>query len=68
MAITWGDISTLTLFFSLAAIVMGNVFSYLRRRDAQEGRQNRQDACTHHQWVQGEPAGLVCRLCGKIPG
>jgi len=68
MAITWIDISTLTLFFSLAAIVLGNTFSYLRRRDAQEGRQNRQDACTHHRWVQREPAGLICRLCGKVPG
>ena len=68
MAITWIDISTLTLFFSLVAILLGNGFAYLRRRDAQEGRQNRQDACAHHEWVRGEPGGLVCRLCGKIPG
>jgi len=68
MAITWIDISTLTLFFSLAAIVLGNTLSYLRRRDAQEGRRNRQDACTSHEWVRRESVGLTCRLCGKIPG
>ena len=68
MAITWTDISTITVFLSLAAIVLGNGFAYLRRRDAQEGRQNRQDACTHHEWVRKEPVGLTCRLCGKIPG
>ncbi|MGH7362309.1 MAG: hypothetical protein ACREJ7_04275 [Candidatus Methylomirabilales bacterium] len=68
MAITWTDISTLTVFLSLAAIILGNGFAYLRRRDAQEGRQNRQDACTHHEWVPSDPPGLTCRLCGKIPG
>ncbi len=68
MAITWIDISTLTVFFSLAAILAGNAFSYLRRRDAQEARQNRQDACTQHEWVRTDSAGLTCRLCGKIPG
>lgn len=68
MAITWTDISTITVFLSLAAVLLGNGFAYLRRRDALEVRQNRQDACTHHEWVRKEPVGLTCRLCGKIPG
>lgn len=68
MAITWTDISTITVFLSLAAVVLGNGFAYLLRRDAEELRRNRQDACTRHQWVRGEPGGLTCQLCGKIPG
>ncbi|MBI3006727.1 MAG: hypothetical protein HYY53_00235 [candidate division NC10 bacterium] len=68
MAITWADISTLTLFFSLAGILLGNTLSYLRRRDAEEVRRNRQDACTRHEWTRGEPVGMICRLCGKTPG
>jgi hypothetical protein len=41
---------------------------YLNRRDAQEVRQNRQAMCRRHEWVRTDSAGLVCRLCGKIPG
>lgn len=68
MAITWVDISTITIFLSLAAVLLGNGFAYLRRCDAQEARRNRQDACTHHDWMRSEQGGLTCRLCGKIPG
>lgn len=68
MATTWADISTITLFFSLAALLLGKGFAYLLRRDAEEVRRNRQDACSPHRWVRDEQTGLVCRLCGKIPG
>jgi len=68
MAITWTDISTITVLLSLAAVLLGNGFAYLWRCDAEEARRNRQDACTHHEWVRSEPGGLICRLCGKIPG
>lgn len=67
MAITWTDVSLLTLLFSLAAVLMAQGISYLVRRDAQEVRRNRQATCTRHEWVKQE-SGLVCRLCGKIPG
>jgi hypothetical protein len=62
------DVSVLTLLFSLAAVILTEGLSYLSRRDAQEGRKNRQDACVRHEWVKRESEGLVCRLCGKIPG
>ncbi|MBI2081596.1 MAG: hypothetical protein HY575_03325 [candidate division NC10 bacterium] len=68
MAITWADISTITLFFSLAALLLGKGFAYLLRRDAEEGRRNRQDACSPHRWVRDGHTGLICGLCGKIPG
>ncbi|HEV8663848.1 MAG TPA: hypothetical protein VGT06_12040 [Candidatus Methylomirabilis sp.] len=68
MAITWTDISTITVFLSLAAVLLGNGFAYLLHRDAEEVRRNRQDACTRHQWVQGQSGGLTCQLCGKVPG
>jgi hypothetical protein len=68
MATTWADISTITLFFSLAALLLGKGFAYLLRRDAEEVRRNRQDACTPHRWVRDGHTGLVCHLCGKIPG
>jgi hypothetical protein len=41
---------------------------YLNQRDAQEVRQNRQATCMRHEWMRCEPGGLICRLCGKIPG
>jgi hypothetical protein len=41
---------------------------YLNRRDAQEVLRNRQARCKPHEWVRREPTGLICRLCGKIPG
>jgi hypothetical protein len=69
MALSWIlDVSAITLLFSLAAVLTAQAFSYLSRRDAQEVRRNRQAACARHEWVRREPDGLVCRLCGKIPG
>lgn len=68
MALSWIDISLLTLLVTLAAVLMAHSLIYLNRRDAQEVRQNRQATCRRHEWVEREPAGLICRLCGKIPG
>jgi hypothetical protein len=69
MAFTWIlDVSAITLLVSLAAVLMAQTISYLNRQDAQEVRRNRQAACTSHEWVRREPDGLICRLCGKIPG
>jgi hypothetical protein len=68
MGLTWVDVSLLTLLLSLAAILMAHSLLYLNRRDAQEVLQNRQAMCRRHEWVKREPTGLVCRLCGKIPG
>lgn len=68
MPSTWIDVSLVTLLFSLAAILMAQGLAYLSRRDAQEVRRNRQAACPRHEWVKHESAGLICRLCGKIPG
>jgi hypothetical protein len=62
------DVSLFTLLFSLAAVLVAHSFSYLSQRDAQEVLRNRQAACTRHEWIRHESAGLVCRLCGKIPG
>ena len=68
MGITWLDVSLLTLLFSLGAVLITQSIFYLSRRDAQEARRNRQAACQRHEWVRKESIGLVCRLCGKIPG
>lgn len=68
MPLSWIDISLLTLLISLAAVLMAHSLMYLNRRDAQEVRQNRQATCRHHEWVRRDSAGLICRLCGKIPG
>lgn len=67
MALSWIDISLLTLLVSLAAVLMAHSVIYLNRRDAQEVRQNLQATCRHHEWVR-QSAGLICHLCGKIPG
>ena len=68
MGLTWIDVSLITLLISLAAILMAQSLMYLNRRDAQEVLQNRQAVCKPHEWVRHEPTGLICRLCGKIPG
>ena len=68
MGFTWIDVSLITLLISLAAVLTAHSLMYLNRRDAQEVLQNRQAVCNPHQWVRREPAGLICRLCGKIPG
>ena len=68
MALSWIDISLLTLLISLAAVLTAHSLIYLNHRDAQEVRQNRQATCLRHEWVKCEPAELICRLCGKIPG
>ena len=68
MGLTWIDISLFTLLISLAAVLTAHSLMYLNRRDAQEVLRNRQAMCKHHEWVKQEPTGLICRLCGKIPG
>ncbi|MGE5850212.1 MAG: hypothetical protein ACM362_08810 [Candidatus Methylomirabilota bacterium] len=69
MALTWIDISLLTLLISLGGVLVTQSLIYLTQRDAQEVRQNRQAACRRHEWSRLDPTtGLVCRLCGKIPG
>ncbi len=69
MALTWIDISLLTLLVSLGAVLVTQSLIYLTQRDAQEVRHNRQAACGRHEWMRLDPTtGLVCRLCDKIPG
>jgi hypothetical protein len=69
MGLTWIDISLVSLLISLATVLISHSFIYLNRQDAQEVLRNRQATCRRHEWVRGDPAtGLVCRLCGKIPG
>ena len=68
MGLTWIDVSLITLLISLAAVLMAHSLIYLNRRDAQEVLRNRQATCRPHQWVRRESTGLMCRLCGKIPG
>ncbi len=68
MGISWFDLSIVMLLVSLAAILTVQSLIYLSRRDAQEILRNRQAMCRPHQWVRRESKGLVCRLCGKIPG
>ena len=68
MGLTWVDVSLITLLISLAAVLIAHSLIYLNRRDAQEVLRNRQATCRPHQWVRRESTGLICRLCGKIPG
>jgi hypothetical protein len=69
MSISWIDISLVTLLISLAAVLVTQSLIYLTHRDAQEVRRNRQAACRRHEWIRLDPtSGLICRLCGKIPG
>lgn len=68
MGLTWLDVSLITLLITLAAVLAAQSLIYLNRRDAQEVLRNRQATCKRHEWVKREPAGLICRLCGKIPG
>ena len=68
MGLSWTDVGLITLLISLAAVLTAQSLVYLNRRDAQEVLRNRQATCKPHEWVRREPAGLICRLCGKIPG
>jgi hypothetical protein len=68
MVLSWLDISVLALLVSLAGVLTAKMLSYLSLRDAWEMRRNRLAACRPHSWVRRESGGLVCRLCGKIPG
>lgn len=68
MAMMWTDASLLLLLLGLAALLIGQSFAYLTRRDAQETRRNLQETCHPHVWVKRESMGLICRLCEKIPG
>lgn len=68
MVLSWLDISVLTLLVSLAGVLAAKVLSYLSVRDAWELRRNRQAACRPHSWVRRDSGGLVCQLCGRVPG
>lgn len=68
MGLSWTDVGLITLLISLAAVLTAQSLVYLNRRDAQEVLRNRQARCKPHEWVRREPTGLICRLCGKIPG
>ncbi|MGD0266463.1 MAG: hypothetical protein ABSD47_16145 [Candidatus Methylomirabilota bacterium] len=68
MGLSWTDVGLITLLISLAAVLTAQSVVYLNRRDAQEVLRNRQAGCKPHEWVRREPTGLICRLCGKIPG
>lgn len=68
MGLTWIDVSLITLLIGLAAVLTAQSVVHLNRRDAQEVLRNRQASCKPHEWVRREPTGLICRLCGKIPG
>lgn len=68
MGLSWIDVSLITLLISLAAVLTVQSLVYLNRRDAQEVLRNRQAMCKPHEWIRRDPNGLICRLCGKIPG
>lgn len=64
MLLEW---SLLLDFAALSVLVMWMGFSHLKQTDTEEGRRNREEGCTPHQW--GRVAeGLRCRACGKTPG
>ncbi len=64
MNLTWIDASLLTLLFSLGSLIVQG----LTRREAQEVVVRQQAACIRHEWVRIGSHGLICQLCGKIPG
>lgn len=68
MGLSWIDVSLIALLTSLAAVLTAQSLVCLNRRDAQQVLRNRQAMCKPHEWVKREPNGLICRLCGKIPG
>lgn len=54
----------LTVLFSLGSLIVQSV----TRREAQEVAERQQAACVRHEWVRIGSHGLICQLCGKIPG
>ena len=54
----------LTVLFSLGSLIVQS----LTRREAQEVAERQQAACVRHEWVRIGSHGLICQLCGKIPG
>jgi hypothetical protein len=64
MNLTWVDASLLTVLFSLGSLIVQG----LTRREAQEVVERQQAACIRHEWVRIGSHGLICQLCGKIPG
>ena len=67
------DIIAAALLTGLAGCVAMMAFAHLNKRDAYENPKNRQAACQRHEWTKPEgknqnAVGLVCRLCGKVPG
>jgi hypothetical protein len=52
------------LLFSLGSLIVQG----MTRREAQEVVERQQTACVRHEWVRIGSHGLICQLCGKIPG
>jgi hypothetical protein len=64
MNLTWLDASLLAVLFGLGSVIVQS----LNRRGALAGKERQQAACIRHDWVRLDSRGLVCQLCGKIPG
>ena len=64
MNLTWIDAGLLSLLFSLGSLIVQS----MTRREAQEVVERQQAACVRHEWVRIGSHGLICQLCGKIPG
>lgn len=64
MNLTWFDASLLTLLFGLGSVIVQS----LGRRETTEGAGKPQVACRRHDWIRDESRGLICQVCGKVPG
>jgi hypothetical protein len=64
MDLTWLDATLLTLLFGLGSLIVQS----LTRQNAHGVHEKHQAACTRHDWIRIGSRGLVCQLCGKIPG
>lgn len=65
MNLTWLDASLLTLLFGLGTVIVQSVG---RHCWAQDDLGKRHVACDRHDWIRIDSHGLLCQLCGKIPG
>jgi len=65
MNLTWLDASFLTLLFGLGTVLVQSVG---RHYWAQGDPGKTSVACDRHNWIRVDSHGLICRLCGKIPG
>lgn len=67
MNISWLDVILVTILIIVGLVLLARSIMLLAQRDAEEVRRNLQSACLLHKWVRRR-AGLVCALCGKVPG